>query len=435
MNSQVSKDLSLWLQQHNKLNKKALFEETPALKKLYQQIYTGVTGLTYTEQEAKSLLPMAIMKGDVDTIKKILDNNKEIDLNDGFPNINYRGSGEQTIFVSDLLQDIPIKSLYDLIMSLKDRAEIKEIKLKAQSIDDEDIHMIKNILNLPKFKNISLLVGNLDLKEILRENTEPLELDFHDKQLGNEGAKNLAIALKYQKNLKSLNLQNCDITGEGVKFLADALKDRNDLISLNLSYNNLDIKTIQLLFDALKDRENPIELYMSNDYANCIEILKLYNSISHYNLLKSLKLIFMYTGFDHEGNNYKKDIMTIFNPDVKNFIFSDMRIDSERAKILSKIISNRKNIEVLEFSACEIDEDGIILLANAIENQINLKSLILDSNIDSMTDKGLISIITAMQNKNILEELVLSLNLNEDQFQKINEALKNHANFDKFDLY
>ena len=76
--------------------------------------------------------------------------------------------------------------------------------------------------------------------EILKSNTSVTEVDLEfNYEIGDEGAKALAEALKVNKTVETLLLGGCGIGDDGVAALAEALRSNTSLKSLSLGYDDL----------------------------------------------------------------------------------------------------------------------------------------------------------------------------------------------------
>ena len=108
-----------------------------------------------------------------------------------------------------------------------------------------------------------------------------INLQKHENQIGNEGAKILAASLKVDQNLTWIRLFGNQICDEGAVNFADALTHKNLAISLvrNQSLtkiwllgNNIGEKEAQTLADALKCNYGIKELQVSyNAISNCVK--------------------------------------------------------------------------------------------------------------------------------------------------------------------
>ena len=93
--------------------------------------------------------------------------------------------------------------------------------------------------------------------EILKSNTSVTLVDLRvNKDIGDEGAKALAEALKVNKTVKTLWLYGCGIGDDGAAALAEALRSNTSLTYLRLEYNDdISEQGKQLLRDAVEGRE------------------------------------------------------------------------------------------------------------------------------------------------------------------------------------
>ena len=93
--------------------------------------------------------------------------------------------------------------------------------------------------------------------EILKSNTSVTEVDLKgNKEIGDEGAKALAEALKVNATVKTLWLNDCGIGDDGAAALAEALRSNTTLAELHLEQgNDISKQGKQLLRDAVAGRQ------------------------------------------------------------------------------------------------------------------------------------------------------------------------------------
>ena len=98
--------------------------------------------------------------------------------------------------------------------------------------------------------------------EILKSNTSVTEVFlFRNKEIGDEGAKAFAEALKVNATVERLDLDECGIGDDGAAAFAEALRSNTSLTMLNLGGNGIGEQGKQLLRDAVAGREG-FELYV-----------------------------------------------------------------------------------------------------------------------------------------------------------------------------
>ena len=92
--------------------------------------------------------------------------------------------------------------------------------------------------------------------EILKSNTSVTKVTlFNNEEIGDEGAKALAEALKVNATLKTLRLYGCGIGDDGAAALAEALRSNTSLTSLALNNNGIGERGKQLLHEAVAGRQ------------------------------------------------------------------------------------------------------------------------------------------------------------------------------------
>ena len=100
--------------------------------------------------------------------------------------------------------------------------------------------------------------------EILKSNTSVMEVDLHwNTEIGDEGAKAFAEALKVNATLKELILYDCGIGGVGAAAFAESLRSNTSLTLLNLDGNEeIGDKGAKALAEALKVNTTVKELIL-----------------------------------------------------------------------------------------------------------------------------------------------------------------------------
>ena len=92
--------------------------------------------------------------------------------------------------------------------------------------------------------------------EILKSNTSVTRVYLGgNKEIGDEGAKALAEALKVNATVEVLDLDGCGIGDDGAAAIAEALRSNTSLTVLYLSGNGIGEQGEQLLRDAVAGRE------------------------------------------------------------------------------------------------------------------------------------------------------------------------------------
>ena len=88
--------------------------------------------------------------------------------------------------------------------------------------------------------------------EALKVNTSLTKIDLRWNNIGDEGAKYVAEALKVNTSLTKINLFHNNIGAEGAKYVAEALKVNTSLTNIRLGWNNIGAEGKHSLREAWK---------------------------------------------------------------------------------------------------------------------------------------------------------------------------------------
>ena len=120
---------------------------------------------------------------------------------------------------SPRLHDEEMKLSDDVLRRIRDNdASIQQLNISDDDIGDE---------------------GARCLADALKTNTSLQKLNISWTHIGDEGAQWLADTLKTNTTLQLLHISDDDIGAEGARYLADALKTNASLQNLNISANNI----------------------------------------------------------------------------------------------------------------------------------------------------------------------------------------------------
>ena len=92
-----------------------------------------------------------------------------------------------------------------------------------------------------------------------------VRLDLSCNNIGDDGAKQIADALKVNQRLKTMSLIGNIIGDDGAIFIADALKDNHCLKMLLLSNNSICDDGAKMIADAMKVNHSLMTLYLSDN--------------------------------------------------------------------------------------------------------------------------------------------------------------------------
>ncbi|XP_041061574.1 NACHT, LRR and PYD domains-containing protein 3-like [Carcharodon carcharias] len=192
-------------------------------------------------------------------------------------------SFEKITLTGSIMDEEMIDSMSALLLASKN--QIKELCLTNNTLGDTGLKKLAAALMSSSCRLETLLLCTNDLTEqcgkdlisILRTNRILKELDLKYNQLKDAGVKQLSVALQDSDcEIKSLGLWGNDITHCCCEELALALKTNKSLRSLDLGYNNIGDLGIKLLYVAIKDDGCKIEklgLHQTGLTGDCCEDL------------------------------------------------------------------------------------------------------------------------------------------------------------------
>lgn len=167
-----------------------------------------------------------------------------------------------------------------------------QISLVAKSI--EEMFVALNDSRVVKLEAKSLVLQDLNLMKklalILKENKTLRSLDLSFNFINSEGAKELAAALKVNQTLTSLDFYWNEMGLEGVKEFASMLKTNRTLTSLDLSWSRIGQEEVKELREALKVNQALISLNLSDNQINSEGVKELAEALKENQSLKSLNL-------------------------------------------------------------------------------------------------------------------------------------------------
>jgi Ran GTPase-activating protein (RanGAP) involved in mRNA processing and transport len=146
------------------------------------------------------------------------------------------------------------------------------------------------------------------------------------------------IACNLFKNLKSLDLQKCNIGSKGVLILQIFFKRSEFLFNLNLAYNNLGDDGLKYFSDTMRRNKSIQTINLEcNGITDEGFVHFIYVVITHHQTMKAIKLAL--NQITNEGLKH----LTIALEDNANFSFA--LIDMKYNNILNDDISEQKSLE------------------------------------------------------------------------------------------
>eukprot|EP00935_MAST-01C_sp_MAST-1C-sp1_P000954 g954.t1 len=266
----------------------------------------------------------------------------------------------------------------------------KTLDLSNQQIGDEGTKQLAEALKTSEHV-LSLNLGAGDVKAYeKRQNPEKQ----YGNNIGAEGAKELARVLKENKHLTELDLKDNRIGDSGTKELVGALKVNTRLAKLHLSSNDIGLEGAQEIAAALRVNKHLTELDLCQNEIDADGVEALAKALEANTGLVTLKL----------SNN--------------------MQIKEAGATHLGNLLKTpRSQLTTLELSGCKI---GLVLaqcLGDALKVNKQLTSLILMTN--NIGDEGLKRLAAGLKVNMCLTKLWLAgNNIGDEGVQELSKVLK-----------
>ena len=326
----------------------------------------------------------------------------------------------QAVEVSTTLQNLNISSnamSYDGVLSisnfLKINSTLSELNLSDNIIEDE---------------------ATRKLSEAIRVNTTLQNLNISENMITDEGTKKLAEAIEMNKALRELNVSKNWVSKEGVMRIVEACTKNRTLHTLVCTHNNLSKPGLAAISEYIR-KENAVQIFKAS-----------WNTITTKDGQLAIKTIFQLldmhkTAFHLSGqekiqsyndDNVSQEELWFADEEFLQSCVEEIRhlniqnvnlLDRAQICIISDGLNLNKNIIELNLCSCQLSNEGIELLVQAVEVSTTLQNLNISSN--AMSYDGILSISNFLKINSTLCELNLSDNIIEDEAtRKLSEAIQ-----------
>ncbi|XVN41634.1 MAG: hypothetical protein RCO49_03800 [Rickettsia endosymbiont of Argas persicus] len=145
-----------------------------------------------------------------------------------------------------------------------------------------------NITSIDLFCNEITESGAKELALMLKRNSTITLINLSDNNIGVAGVKELALMLKDNSTITSIYLSANKIGAAGVKELAEMLKVNSTITSINLTYNKIGAAGVKELALMLKDNSTITSINLNYNGIGDKELKNIDNAIKHNKLVKNL---------------------------------------------------------------------------------------------------------------------------------------------------
>ena len=330
--------------------------------------------------------------------------------------------------------NIPEEAADELSAAIRANTSLEKLWLGGNHLGSSTVMIVDALKEISTIKELNLNDNRcrneklaLTMTSVLAKNKHIERLSLRDNSLNDDGVINIAQSLCKHSALKVLNLQKNNITEEAAEALASIISS-NNLEALYLGNNQLKLNAIKLS-TAFKNKSSLKLLDLANNKIPEQVADELSAAIIANNSLEKLWL-----GCNHLGSstvmiaNALKEISTL-----KELNLNDNKNVSEQlAPAITSIIVRNTLIERLSLSNNNLNDDGVMKIAQSLCKHSKLKSFNLRCN--NITEKSAEALASIISSNTGLEELYLGNNLLQLGVIKISTALKNISSLKVLDL-
>ena len=281
------------------------------------------------------------------------------------------------------------------------------ISFVQKSLNDEDVHIVANILcssktttKLDLSQNRISNNGVESLRKCIKNNKSIVELNISRNRISNNGLRTIAISLQGNHTLQKLDISYNNISNDGAIAIAECLKNNNTLQVLNMSYNlvssgfvnigkalqeNTALQVIDISFNKITgDGIHAVADYFKKG----INLQKFI--ISWNNICDCLVIDFMDLSWD----------------------MCNMKFGNTGAILMSAMLCFSTKIQKLDISCNNVSDDGAIAISQCLKINNTLQELNMSGNL--VSDNGVVNLVKALQENIGLQVMDVSFNVISD---------------------
>ena len=260
-------------------------------------------------------------------------------------------------------------------------------------------------------------------------------LDISCNNISDEGAKELAVAIKVNKTLQELNISKNWISKEGVMTIVEACTINRTLHRLVCTHNNLSKSGLAAINEYIR-KENAVKIFDASWNTIATKDGQLAFRTA-FQILDMGKITFRLSGKSDTENmeelwfcdeigelRYMNEFLQCCIEEIQHLNVQSANLSyMTQMGIISDGLNLNKNIIEVNLCSCHVNSEGIKVLIQAFEVSKALKNLNISSN--AISDDGVFSISKFLKINSTLCKLNLSDNKIRDEGTKIlSEAIQ-----------
>ena len=331
--------------------------------------------------------------------------------------------------------NIPEEAADELSAAIRANNSLKKLWLCGNHLGSSTVIIVNSLKQVTTLKELDLN-GNQNRSEelapaltsIISGNKSMERLSLRDNNLNDDGVIKIAQSLCKHTKLKIINLQSNNITDKSAEALTSIISSNTGLEELYLANNTLQLGVITMS-TALKNISSLKVLDLGNNNIPEDAADELSAAIRANNSLEKLWLF-----YNHLGSstviivNSLKQVTTLKELDLNG----NQNRSEELAPALTSIISGNKFLEHLSLRDNNLNDDGVLNIAQSLCEHTKLKLINLRSN--NITEKSAEALASIISSNTGLEKLYLGNNALQLGVITISTALKNISSLKVLDL-
>ena len=394
----------------------------------------------------------------ITSLQKLNLNNNQIPVNcsEALASVVLHNKGLEELHVRD--NDLGEGTL-EVAKALRNITSLKILVLEGDGIPKESFSQLALALKSNKhLEKLRLLSNNLQLSAIdilqsLSTISELKSLNINDNQITEEAGETLASVVSHNKNLEELYLSGNNL-GEGLLSVMKALRHIKSLKKLSLGNNDISKEVSGELACAIKANEylEEIGLFASNLKSSAIIVLRSLTTISTLKYLninnnhiteeaaEALASVILHnTGLeeiDISNNNLGEGTLKVAKAlrritSLRSLDFGNNNISKAAAGDLALAIKSNKHLEKLCLHDNNLNSSAIDIL-ESLSTISSLKFLNVNNN--QIGEAGGKELALVIKNNTRLRELYFRHNNIQNSVMEISEALQSISTIDTLDL-
>lgn len=254
--------------------------------------------------------------------------------------------------------------------------------------------------------------------------------NFSSVDINEECSQLIANAIASNQNLTEIILQQMKFCEGGVKIFAEALANNNRISKLSLISCRLNDEDVKLIINAIKQNSALTDLLLAGNSITSEVILEISNMLGNNSTLKSLNI----SGVSIDSIEAEKLVTSLIqNQSLKELYLSDCDLCPEGMEKIAYLLNNNKSLTTIDISDNQnCGKESFVSFLNAVAQNNNIAKLYISDFSEILHDDVLDLLIDILKTKQTLKVLsVARCNLDDDELIKILDAVNLNQTLNK----